>query len=140
MNSQNWNILCWNIRGLNGSSKWDAIRNNIDESGCSIVCIQETKRELIDVSFIRNFAPRCFNHFDFITSNGASGGLLTLWCGSIFGGTVVEKLQFSITVNFTSIHNGDQWHLSNIYGPCDEPAHSASISWFRNCDVDENIN
>ena len=95
---------------------------------------------MIDAPFIRNFAPRRFDQFDFIPSVGASGGLLILWCSSIFGGIVVEKLHFSITVNFTSIHNGDTWRLSNIYGPCDEPTRSAFINWFRNCEVDENIN
>ena len=50
------------------------------------------------------------------------------------------NLHFSITVNFTSIHNGDTWRLSNIYGPCDEPTRSAFINWFRNYEVDENIN
>ena len=140
MNSHNWNILCRNIRGLNGSIKWDAVRKKLDESGCSIVCIQEIKRELIDASFIRNFAPRHFDHFDYIPSIGLSGGLLGLWCCSVFGGIVVEKLQFSITVNFTSIHNGDQWHLGNIYGPCDEPARSTLINWFRNYEADDRLN
>ena len=95
---------------------------------------------MIDASFIINFAPRRFDQFDFIPSVGASGGLLILWCSAIFGGIVVTKLHFRITVNFTSIHNGDVWRLSNIYGPCDEPARSAFINWFRNCEVDENIN
>ncbi|KAG2578731.1 hypothetical protein PVAP13_6NG114703 [Panicum virgatum] len=110
MNSRNWNILCRNIRGLNGSIKWDAVRKKLDESGCSIVCIQEIKRELIDASFIRNFAPRRFDHFDYIPSIGASGGLLGLW------------------------------HLGNIYGPCDEPARSTLINWFRNYEVDDRLN
>jgi hypothetical protein len=43
-----WNVLCWNIRGLNAFDKWDAIRNKIEECACSIVCIQETKHEHFD--------------------------------------------------------------------------------------------
>ena len=30
---------------MNASSKCDAVRNKIEESSCSVVCIQETKRE-----------------------------------------------------------------------------------------------
>ena len=94
---------------------------------------------MIDASFIRNFTPRCFDQFDFIPSVGA-GGLLILWCSAIFSGIVVKKLHFRITVNFTSIHNGDVWRLSNIYGPCDEPEISEFISWFRSCDVNDTTN
>ena len=34
-----WNILCWNVRGLNDREKWEPIRNKIDESNAlSSVC------------------------------------------------------------------------------------------------------
>jgi exonuclease III len=49
MNSHAWNILCWNIRGMNDKDKWDAIRNKIDESNANIFCLQETKRETFDL-------------------------------------------------------------------------------------------
>ena len=91
MNNRVWNILCWNIRGFNSADKWDAVRNKIEESACSIVCIQETKKELVDLPFIRNFAPKRFDQFDFIPSFGASGGLLVIWCNSVFVGRVLEK-------------------------------------------------
>ena len=140
MASRTWNILCWNIHGFNGSDKWVAVRNKIEESGCSIVCIQETKHAVIDSSFICNFAPRRFDAFEFIPSVGASGGLLVLWSSSSFVGSVLEKLQFSIGIDFTSVHNGDQWHLTNVYGPCDDPAHADFMNWFKNCDVNDTIN
>jgi hypothetical protein len=40
MDNQSWNILCWNIRGINSVGKCDAIRNKIDECGCAIICLQ----------------------------------------------------------------------------------------------------
>jgi hypothetical protein len=43
MNNRNWNILCRNIRGLNAVEKHDAVRNKIEDSGCSVICLQETK-------------------------------------------------------------------------------------------------
>lgn len=78
MNTHDWNILCWNIRGLNGSRKWDAVRDKIKESATSVICLQETKKESVDMSFIRKFAPRRFDHFDFIPSVDASGGILVV--------------------------------------------------------------
>ena len=76
--NRNWNILYWNIRGINAQAKWDALRNKIDESSCAIVCIQETKKECFDASYIRNFAPRRLDNFEYIPSSGSSGGILVL--------------------------------------------------------------
>jgi exonuclease III len=76
MNStKNWKIMNWNIRGLNSDKKWDALSNKIEESGCDIVCLQETKREHFDLKYIKNFCPKKFNKFVFLPSVGASGVL-----------------------------------------------------------------
>ena len=45
--NRSWNILCWNVRG---QDKWDALLNKIDESSCSVLCLQETERESFDMS------------------------------------------------------------------------------------------
>jgi hypothetical protein len=37
-------ILSHNIRGINSDTKWNSLRNNIMETNCDILCIQETKR------------------------------------------------------------------------------------------------
>lgn len=51
--NRNWNILNWNIRGLNADEKQRAVRAKIDESGSAIYCLQETKMQSIDHSKIR---------------------------------------------------------------------------------------
>lgn len=131
-NSGNWNVLCWNIRGLNATDKWDAVRNKIEESSCSIFCLQETKKERIDMHFIRNFAPRRFDRFDYIPSNGASEGLLVCWNSSIFSGVVTTKTSFAMTLQFTSVHNLEVWKLTTVYGPCSEPARTNFVNWMKN--------
>jgi hypothetical protein len=72
-----WNVLCWNIRGLNDKDKWNSIRNKIEESCASIFCLQETKREVIDFKFIHNFAPKRFDNFDFSPRLGLLGESLS---------------------------------------------------------------
>jgi exonuclease III len=78
MNIQQWHVLCWNIRGINATAKWDAVREKIKESSCSVLCLQETKRKHFDTAYIRKFAPRRFDKFDYIPSEGASGGILVI--------------------------------------------------------------
>ena len=58
-----WNILGWNVCGLNAGTKWNSIKNKIEESAASVFCLQETKKSLFDFSFIRNIAPRRLDHF-----------------------------------------------------------------------------
>ena len=85
MNNHSWNILCWNVRGINAMEKCDAVWDKIEESACSIVCLRETKREHFEMSFIRKFAPRRFDRFDYIPSVGASGGSLCFGTAPSFG-------------------------------------------------------
>ena len=49
MNSnRTWNILNWNVRGINSSDKWLAIKQKVEESAGGIVCLQEQRgRSLI---------------------------------------------------------------------------------------------
>ena len=132
MNTHNWDILCWNIRGVNGSDKWDAVRDKINESASSIICLQETKRENFDISFLRKFLPRRLDKFDYTPSIGASGGILVAWNNSHFLGIVIDSQSFGITMEFTSVSNLSKWKLTTVYGPCQEPQRSDFVRWLRN--------
>lgn len=140
MSNRHWNILCWNIRGINATAKWDAVRDKIEESACSIICLQETKCEHFDMSYIRNFAPKRFDLYDYVPSAGASGGILVLWISFHFSGAVIDKEAFGMTIVFTSVQNADSWKLTTVYGPCDEPARSLFIEWFKNHDIADDEN
>src|SRR3954469_22123726 len=78
-----WKVLCWNVRGLNDKDKQLAVYNKIDESNCAVICLQETKCESFDHSFIRSFRPKRFDQFIFSPSLGAFGGIIVLWNSSI---------------------------------------------------------
>ena len=56
--NKSYNILNWNVRGINSSDKWLAISNKIEEAQCSVICLQETKREVFDSSYIKKIAPK----------------------------------------------------------------------------------
>jgi len=91
-----WKVLCWNVRGLNSDKKWDSIRDKITESRCDIICLQETKREHIDLQFIKHFCPNGFGSFEFLPYVGASRGILTVWKSHLFSGTLAFSNDFSL--------------------------------------------
>ena len=132
-----WRILCWNIRGINMSEKWPIIRNKIDESLASIVCFQETKRGDFSLSYLRNFAPKKFNQFAFVPSEGASGGLLVMWMGNNFKGEVIETEIFGMVIKFQSLISADSFYLVNVYGPCEGIARENFIAWLYSLNIED---
>jgi exonuclease III len=140
MNSQpsinmDWNVFCWNVRGLNDKDKRLAVFNKIDECHCSIVCLQETKCQYFDHSFIRSFCPKRFDQFAFVPSVGASGGVIVLWNSKVFSGNLIELTRSAIQIQFTSTHNSDKWTLVNVYGPCKGPDRDDFVQWLYDLEI-----
>ena len=138
--NKSWNVLSWNIRGINSDSKLLAIRNAIDISGCSVLCIQETKWESFDLAFIKSFCPKRFDKFVFAPSIGASGGILTVWNSSVFVGTPWHVESFAVGVSFVSTQSNDSWNLVNVYGPCTGQRRLDFTSWLFDLHIPDTEN
>ena len=130
-----WHILCWNIRGINSAKKWPIVRDKIEESAASILCFQETKRTDFDRKFLKSFAPKRFDQFAFIPSDGASGGLLVVWASSRFMGQVLLQESFAIVISFTSTSSADSFILVNVYGPCEGVERENFVAWMFHLDI-----
>jgi exonuclease III len=133
-NCRRFNILVWNIRGINSKEKWDAIRAKISESSCQIVCLQETKRESFDQLYTKNFCPKNLDSFAFSPSSGASGGIITLWNSSIFTDSTIQANAYCVTVKFINNLDNNYFFLSNVYGPSHANGKLAFVTWFLNFD------
>lgn len=83
------------------------VREKIEKSACSIICLQETKKVHLDMAFIKKFVPKRFDQFDFIPSEGASWGILIVWNNTIFIGVTIDKQHFGIIVAFISVNNAN---------------------------------
>lgn len=118
----------------------DIVSNKIEESGCSILCLQETKRESFDAPYIRNFCPKRINKFEFTPSVGASGGLLIAWNDSYFQGQKVFENKFSLSIQFTSVYTEETWFLTNIYGPCLAEEKLEFLNWLNNIQTPDDVN
>lgn len=116
-NSRTWKVFCWNV-GINSEWKWSTLRDKIVESKADIVCLQETKKESFDLNFIRKICPEGFDAFEFLPSNGASGGVITVWKSRLFEGNLLFRNEFGISIDFKSLLNGATWILTYVYGPC----------------------
>ena len=130
-----WIILCWNIRGLNAKPKHLALMNAINSSGCSVICLQETKKEHFDLAFIKKCCPSRFDEFVYIPSNGASGSLIVIWNSAMFSGMIMHCEPFAVSVHFTSAHSAQSWTLVNVYGPCNGEARDEFVEWLLKLNI-----
>jgi exonuclease III len=134
-----WKILDWNVRGINSDTKWNSVRDKIVESGCEIVCLQETKREVLDLNYIKNFCPPDFDSLHYLPSHGASGGIAVIWKSSLFLGQLTFSNDYAISVEFTSKLNNENWLLTVVYAPCTPLGKRTFLEWFRNIQMSPEI-
>ena len=74
----NLEIISWNVRGLNEQDKRLRDRNLIRNWRLDIVCLQETKLELITRAMIRSLWGGQHVDWSYLGSCGAFGGVLLM--------------------------------------------------------------
>lgn len=55
--NRNWNILCWNVRGINSEDKWLVIRNKIEESSCVVFCLRKQRGKILIILMSKSLHP-----------------------------------------------------------------------------------
>jgi exonuclease III len=69
------NIVIWNVRGLNSRSRRDVVRELVTSERPSIVCLQETKLDVISQSDILQILGQGFDYF-YLLADQTHGGIL----------------------------------------------------------------
>jgi exonuclease III len=75
----NYNILTWNVKGLNEDRKRLKIRNLLSKWKVDIACFQETKLQMIFNQLVQSLWRCPYKEWCHVASNGASGGILLMW-------------------------------------------------------------
>lgn len=68
-------ILSWNVRGTNGSKKRLIIKGCLNRWKPSIICLHETKMEIINGRHIRSLWSITDSGLNFVPAKGAAGGI-----------------------------------------------------------------
>jgi hypothetical protein len=114
-------LISWNVRGLNQRTKRLKIGNLLRQWKANIICLQETKLDLISNRIVKSlwgsqFADRCY-----LPSSRASGGILLMW-----DRRVVEKLEaqvgeYVVACSFRNCADNFTWAFARVYGPNLDP-------------------
>ncbi len=112
-----FHILSWNVRGLNDQNKRCLVRSVVSKFRGAVLCLQESKVEVVSRSFLREFAGPCFDKCHFVRSVGSAGGIVTCWNSKLFSCTEVIVRRFSLTVRLKVAQSGSNIYITNVYGP-----------------------
>ena len=113
----NLKIVTWNVRGLNDREKRLQIKNLIKMWRADVICLQETKMELMSRSLVKSLWGCHYMDWACLGSVGASGGILVMW-----DRRVVEKVeeaigQYSVSCKFQNVEDQFEWAFSGVYSP-----------------------
>ncbi|KAH7666772.1 RNA-directed DNA polymerase protein [Dioscorea alata] len=111
------NIISWNVRGLGGPTKNHLVRDFLAQYKPNIICIQESKLEVIVRPTWRAIVGSSLNCFSAAAATGSSGGMIIGRNGSLFHGNLFHSGPYCLTVEFVSVHDQIKWHCTTVYGP-----------------------
>jgi exonuclease III len=114
---QPYKIFSWNGRGLNSIAR-HGVRNVIDIYKPDLICLQETKMEVISASDIRSSLGLIYqDNFFFLPAVGASGGIIIAGNPSVFCLTHQISTNHTISVYVHDIRRNKSWWFSRVYKP-----------------------
>ncbi|XP_030936692.1 uncharacterized protein LOC115961945 [Quercus lobata] len=113
----NLKIISWNVRGLNDRDKRLRVRNLVRNWRPDVICLQETKMELITRAVIRSLWGDQHVDWSYLGSCGASGGVLLMWDTRVVNKVEEAVGQFSVSCKFTSVCDQFVWVFTGVYGP-----------------------
>ena len=109
MAQHNCQILNWNVRGLNDGVRQDAVCELVRSTGATIVCLQETKMQLLDQNMvIRTMGAKFVNSFAVLPAEQTQGGILLAVNEDFFDLSNIELTANMITATITMRADGIQ--------------------------------
>ena len=63
-------VVVWNVCGMNNPPKRNAMNNAISSLGASVVCLQETKIQDMDLTLLRHYLGPTFDQFFYAPAVG----------------------------------------------------------------------
>lgn len=101
-------IVSWNT----------ALKHLLKKINLDLVLIQETKRDLFDIDFIKSLWSSKDVGWVFVEAYGKSGGILTMWDESKILVIEVLKGGYSLSVKCSTIYKKLCW-VTNVYRSMD---------------------
>jgi exonuclease III len=113
-------VMNWNVRGANSPAKRRALQLFFSDKFCNVVCLQETKIEVMTKELVvEMLGPRFGDNFIDLPADGTRGGVL-IACTPDFQITVDTTTTASrFSISGVVVHRADlfSWTMTAVYGP-----------------------
>lgn len=109
-------VLCWNVRGLNNPVKKKAVREFITSVKVNLVCLQETKLDVIDQYVVMQCVGPSFDGFAYLPAEETRGGILLAWDSTVIAIDHIQLDANSVSGLVTN-KDGEQWWITVVYAP-----------------------
>lgn len=118
MNS--FSLLNWNVRGLNDRARRCGVHSLVNQTRCSLLCLQETKHERFSDAMIAEMVGARLTGSALLPVVGTRGGVLLAWDANLFDVSTLDISAFAISVIVQPRTWEAAWTLTTVYGPADE--------------------
>ena len=113
----NCNFLIWNVRGLNDPARRGVVYAVVRKHNVSVVCLQETKLQWVDLSVVRQCCGPSFSEFCFAPADGTRGGILIAWKPDDLLISASFTSPWSVALHGTMPKSQTAINLIAVYGP-----------------------
>ena len=110
-------ILSWNVRGLNNSRKREVVKNFLRDWKGDVICLQETKLDLVDQKIIRSLWGNMYVGWEALNAVHTAGGIILMWDKRMLEKIDVRIGEYSVSCQWRSLEDGFIWTGTGVYGP-----------------------
>ena len=111
--------MSYNIRGLGRGIKWASIRNLVGKFHIDLLCLQETKKEVLDKAACQLLWGQPDVAWEWQPAVNAAGGLLCVWNNSNFQVDFRFSDKDFIMLGGVWLPQMQRVVVINVYAPCD---------------------
>lgn len=113
----NFNVICWNVRGLNMPVRRTTVHETLTSTTCHLACLQETKLENIDQALAYSLGGYKLHKFAQRPAFGMRGGILLLWNDNFISVESARLEANSLLATITIKECSTVHCLMVVYGP-----------------------
>lgn len=118
MNENNCIVLNWNVRGLNAVARRQVVREMVQDHRATIVCLQETKLQLVNDNIIREtLGPQFVGAYAALSAEQTRGGVIIACCLDYFILQDIETTTHTISACIKNKADNSMWSITGVYGP-----------------------
>src|ERR1044072_3989833 len=112
-------VLSLNVRGIGSNINQQAVKCLVMKNRVDVLCVQESKMQVIDLSLCRKLWGDAAFEWDFVPAENRGGGLICIWRKGFLQNLSCRKDQRFLCISGKRPGEDTTCVFVNVYGPSD---------------------